>query len=228
MTLTILGNIAYLLMLVAFVTRDILHLRSLLVVAQVLIVVYTWRSGVPVIAGWNVLYVGINVLMVVQILRDRRAVALPRDLAPLYARHFAALSPAEFLRWWRSGRRDTLENARLACAGERPQFLSFVLSGAVRVSRDDGFVLDLPAGFFVGEMSLLTDRPANANVDTIGSADVMRWNTADLAVLRERQPALWTKIQSAIGLDLVAKVRRSEVAESARSGPAPGRWSAGP
>jgi hypothetical protein len=219
MTLTILGNIAYLLMLVAFVTRDILHLRSLLVVAQALIVVYTWQSGVSVIAGWNVLYVAINLLMVGQILRDRRAVTLPRELAPLYARHFAALSPVEFLRWWRSGRRATLENARLASAGERPEFLSFVLSGNVRVSRDDDFVLDLPAGCFIGEMSLLTDRPANANVDTVGTADVMRWNTADLAVLRERQPALWTKIQSAIGLDLVAKVRRGEVTEPARSGP---------
>ena len=74
MWLTLLGNFAYALMLVAFVTRDVLYLRSLLAFAQALIVVYTWRNGVPVISGWNVLYVLINVFMVVQILRERRQI----------------------------------------------------------------------------------------------------------------------------------------------------------
>lgn len=84
--LTCLANTAYFLMLCAFVTRDILYLRGLLVMAQALVVFYTWRTGVPVIAAWNIVFVGINSVMAVQILRERRAVVLPAELTDLYAR----------------------------------------------------------------------------------------------------------------------------------------------
>lgn len=213
--LTILANVAYLLMLFAFITRDILHLRSLLVIAQTVVVIYTWRNGVPVISAWNALYVCINAFMVVQILRERRSVVLPADLVPLYERHFAALSPPEFLRWWHSGTRETMESVRLVRAGERPGALYFVLSGRVQVIREGATVLELPHGYFVAEMSLLTDRPANADVDIVGVAEVMRWDTEGLARVRQRNPALWGKIQAVIGLDLVEKVRRGEVAAPA-------------
>lgn len=206
-----LANVAYVLMLIAFITRDILHLRSLLVVAQAVVVVYTWSNGVHIISAWNGLFAVINAYMVVQILRERRAVTLPADLQPLYARHFSALSPPEFLRWWRQGRRESLPGGeRLARAGEHPDWLYFLLGGHVRVSRNSANIFELPAGYFVAEMSLLTGEPANADVDAIDSVDVMRWQTQDLRDLRQRNPSLWAKIQSVIGHDLVEKIQRGE------------------
>lgn len=213
--LIVLANVAYGLMLCAFVMRDMLRLRTLLLVAQTLVVIYAWQAGVPVISAWNIVYVSINAFMVVQILRERRAVVLPAELVPLYDRHFAALSPPEFLRWWRQGRTETLEGASLARVGVRPDALYFILAGTVRVSRGAQTVAEVPAGFFIAEMSLLTGCPANADVDTVGRVDVIRWATGDLDALRGRNPALWTKIQSVIGLDLVAKVRREELVERA-------------
>jgi CRP-like cAMP-binding protein len=205
------ANLAYFLTLLAFITRDILHLRSLLVCAQIIVVIYTWYSGVHVISAWNLLFVCINAYMVVKILRERRAVTLPAELQPLYARHFSALSPPEFLRWWRQGRKDTLSaGERLACAGEHPDWLYFILGGHVRVSRNHANVFELPAGYFVAEMSLLTGETANADVDAIDSVDVVRWPTKDLRDLRQRNPSLWTKIQSVIGHDLVEKIQRGE------------------
>lgn len=211
MWLPLLGNVAYALMLVAFVTRDVLHLRSLLACAQAMIVFYTWWNGVPIISAWNVLYVLINVFMVVQILRERREVVLPAELRALHERHFAALTPAEFLRWWGQGRREQLERGTLARAGERPEALTFLVRGSARVHRDGQTVADLPAGFFVGEMSLLTGRPATADVDIDGPSDIVRWPRPELDAIRQRNPVLWTKIQSVIGLDLVIKVRREEL-----------------
>jgi CRP-like cAMP-binding protein len=210
MWLTVLANFAYVLMLIAFVTRDVLYLRSLLAFAQTVVVFYTWHNGVPIISAWNALYMAINVYMVVQILRERRAVVLPAELQVLHERHFAALTPAEFQRWWRQGRRETLDHGALARAGEKPESLTFLLSGAVRVHRDGERIAELPAGFFVGEMSLLTDRPATADVDVAVRSEVMRWPRVGLDAIRQRNPALWTKIQSVIGLDLVAKIRRGE------------------
>jgi CRP-like cAMP-binding protein len=208
--LPLLGNLAYGLMAFAFVTRDVLRLRALLVAAQMLVIVYTLLAGVPVIAAWNVLYVSVNAWMAIQLLQERRAVTLPADLHRLYDRHFSALSPGEFLRWWALGEPTALDAAVLARRGERPEWLYFLLDGRVRVSRGGETVTELPAGYFVGEMSLITDRPANADVDAAGMVVAQRWRRTALAAIRDRDPKLWTRIQSVIGHDLVEKIHRGE------------------
>ena len=43
----------------------------------------------------------------------------------------------------------------------------------------------------------------------LGEVDAMRWETEDLAALRQKDPAMWARIQSAIGQDLVLKIGRS-------------------
>jgi CRP-like cAMP-binding protein len=205
-----LANIAYLLMLCAFITRDVLHLRSLLVIAQSVVVYYSWRSGVPLISVWNGVFAVINLYMVGQILRERRAVVLPADLQALFDRHFSALSPPEFLRLWRLGRRETLAQQTLVAAGARPEWLYFILSGTVHVRRPGGTTMNLPAGHFVGEMSLLTGAAANADADVTGPVEVVRWLTSDLRDIRRSNPGVWTRIQSVIGRDLVEKIQRTE------------------
>jgi CRP-like cAMP-binding protein len=208
--LPLLGNLAYGLMACAFVMRDALRLRTLLVVSQLLVIAYTLMAGVPVIAAWNVLYISVNAYMAMQLLNERRAVTLPAHLRALYDRHFSALSPGEFLRWWALGERVSLGDAPLTRDGERPEWLYFLLDGRVRVSRGGETITELPAGYFVGEMSLVTDRPANADVHTSGPVAVQRWPREGLAAIRERDPKLWTRIQSVIGHDLVEKIHRGE------------------
>lgn len=208
--LPLLGHLAYGLMALAFVTRDVLRLRALLVAAQLLVIVYTLLAGVPVIAAWNVLYVSVNAYMAVQLLHERREVALPEQLRGLYDRHFSALSPGEFLRWWARGEDATLDGAMLAREGERPEWLYFLLEGRARVSRGGETVTELPAGYFVAEMSLLTGRPANADVTAQGGVVVHRWPRQTLEEIPDRDPRLWTRIQSVIGLDLVEKIHLSE------------------
>jgi CRP-like cAMP-binding protein len=205
--LLIIANIAYVTMLLAYVTRDILRLRAMLAVAQIIVVIYTWHNGVLLTAGWNAVFAGINAVMVVLIIRERRAVEVPAELVPLYQRHFAALSPQEFLRWWNAGERETLANEPLTRAGTRPDWLYFLLKGSVRVSRGSDTVVDLPAGHFVAEMSVLTGAPANADVDASTSVEVIRWPRALLDDIHRETPAAWVRIQSVLGLDLIQKIR---------------------
>jgi CRP-like cAMP-binding protein len=208
-------HVGYVLTLCALLARDVLWLRVLLAAAQTLVASYAWSIGVLTIAGWNAAFVMINVTWVVLIVRERRAVELPDDLRRLHARHFAALSPGEFLRWWRQGRRQHIRDARLASVGEQPQSLFFLLGGKARVARGPAHVADLAPGCFIAEMSLLTGEPANADVHAVGEVQVMSWPVADLRAVRDRNPALWSKIQSAIGHDLVEKIRRGETVPAA-------------
>lgn len=207
---TLLLNLGYILMLSALVMRDILWLRMTMVLAQSALGFYAWSLGLTNTVAWNAVFIAINVAWTIRILRERRAVALPGDLRLLHQRHFSALRPVEFLRWWRLGHRETLPAGRMTTNGAFPESLYFVLNGVARVSRDGAHVTDLEAGHFVAEMSLITGRPANADVFADGTIEVMRWPVADLKDLREREPAMWSRVQSAIGQDLVAKIQRAE------------------
>ncbi len=204
-------NFGYVLMLSALVMRDVLWLRMTMVVSQSVLGFYAWSLGLTNNVAWNTVFVTINVVWTIRILRERRAITLPEHLKPLYDGHFSALTRAEFLKWWKLGHRETLRDERMTTHGESPRSLYFVLEGMARVTRRGEPVVDLKAGQFVAEMSLITGRPANADVFAAGTIEVMRWDVKDLKALREKEPAMWARIQSAIGQDLVTKIQRAEV-----------------
>lgn len=204
-------HVAYVLMLCAFLARDILWLRGLLACAQVCLSAYATLIYVPSIAGWNLLFLCINLYWVARIVHERRAVDLPDDLKVWHRQCFPSLSAGEFHRFWRTGTRRWLpDGTRLTWNRVHPECLSFVLAGTARVARDGVFVCDLLPGQFVGEMSVITGEPANADVHTAGEAEIIQWRMADVLAMRERQPALWGRFQSVIGRDLVEKIVRGE------------------
>lgn len=202
-------HIGYVLMLGALLARDILWLRTLLVGAQSFIAAYAFTHGVAAIGLWNALFVAINAVWVVRILLERRAVRLPEELVEIYESRFAALTPPEFLRLWGWAQRQSYDSAMLARAGERPDALYFLLEGAVSVRKDGRELARLASGAFVGEMSLLTGGPATADAVALGRVEAQVWPAAQLQALRQRNPVLWTRVQSVLGRDIVEKIQRS-------------------
>jgi hypothetical protein len=197
-------------MLGGFLARDILILRGVLVAGQAVVAIYAAQLGVFPIAGWNTLFAAINSVWVVIILRERRRAQIPREWQPIYRAHFAAMTPMEFLKWWRLGQWDALRDASLTREGASPALLYFILGGTVEVRRANSTITRLTTGSFVGEMSLVTGRPANADVAAVGEVHVQQWTRVDLDALRVRDLVLWTKVQSAIGTDLVEKIQRGD------------------
>lgn len=202
-------HVGYALMLCALLARDILWLRLLLVGAQSLIAAYAIAHGVIAIGAWNALFVLINSIWVVLILRERRAVRLPDELRALYERYFAALTPPEFLRLWGWAREEACDGAVLTRAGERPQALYFLLDGSVSVRSNEQELARLGRGAFVGEMSLLTGGAATADSVALGRVAARVWPVSRLQALRARDPGLWTRVQSVLGRDIVEKIQRS-------------------
>lgn len=205
-------HLGYLLQLFALLARDVLWLRGILVVAQSVLAYYAWTQGLWPYVFWNLLFVAINSYWVVLLLRERRAVKIPEELEDTYEKYFAALSPAEFLRIWQAGVRKSGTDLTLIRQGTRPEALYFLLSGEAVVRQDGRKVAHLMQGSFVGEMSLLTGKPATADAVAAGEVELVRWPAEPLARLRERNPVLWTKVQSVIGHDLVEKVLRASEA----------------
>lgn len=206
-------HLGYTLMLIALLARDILWLRGILVISQSILAWYAGYRGVLPIAYWNLLFVAINSVWVLKILRERRAVALPDVLRLLHEQHFAALSPPEFLRLWSWGERATLRDEKFVDEGSKPAALYFLLSGEVAILHGSSEVTHCGSGNFIGEMSLLTGEAATADVSALGAVEVMRWPVEKLAQVRSRNAGLWTKIQSVLGHNLVEKIRRSAEAQ---------------
>ena len=203
-------HVGYALMLCGFLARDILVLRGVLATAQLVLSAYAFSIAVPSISAWNGVLATINTAWALRILHERRQVLVPPELDEIHRTQFAAMTAGEFLRWWRIGRAESLRGAALTRAGAHPSSLYFILRGVVEVTRGGALVTEVPAGFFVGEMSLVTGRPANADVDAVTDVDVQRWARAAVEELRERDQALWIKVQSAIGADLVRKIQRGD------------------
>jgi CRP-like cAMP-binding protein len=202
-------HIGYFLMLLALLARDVLWLRLLLVAAQVNLSLYSWFRGIDSIAVWNALFVLINAAWAARILRERRAVMLPPELERIRERHFIALDPRDFLRLWRMGERQTLRDSPLTRQGEAAPALYFLLRGRVTVRQQGREVARLGEGDFVAEMSLLTGAVATADAQTLDEVELMRWPAERLHQLRSRDSALWARIQSVLGHDLVAKIQRA-------------------
>jgi hypothetical protein len=203
-------HFGYLLQLFALLARDVLWLRGILVAAQSVLASYAYLRGpefMPYV-WWNVLFVLINLYWVVRLLRERAGVELPEDLVPTYQKHFAALAPPEFLRLWRAGRSGTARDSQIVREGTRPEALYFLLNGEVSVRSHGRELARLGAGSFIAEMSLLTGETTTADVHADGAVEYLAWPAADLARLRQRNPMLWSKVQSVLGHDLVEKIRR--------------------
>ena len=71
-------------------------------------------------------------------------------------------------------------------------------------------VSTLEPGQFAAEMSLITGAPANADVTIVGDAELRVWPVTGVRAIRDGQPALWSRLQSVLGLDLVEKIKKGD------------------
>lgn len=204
-------HLGYALMLCALCARDVLWLRAILVAAQSTLTAYAWFTDRPSMAAWNALFVVINTLWVLRILRERRAVELPPPLRAIHQQSFSAFSPPEFLRFWNLGKTLEATDALLVRLGERPESLLFLVAGQVQVMQADRQLAVLGPGSFIGEMSLVVDALASADVRAASRVELQAWPMDALRRLRTSQPQLWPRLQSAIGQDLVEKIRRQSL-----------------
>ena len=85
-----LGNV---LVLCSFLVRDILWLRALSILAGLSFLVYFGTSTPPVWepVGWNLVFLSLNLVQIVRLLRERRPVQFAPDELALYTTCFRAL-----------------------------------------------------------------------------------------------------------------------------------------
>ena len=203
----ILVNLGYFFMFLALAAKDILLLRSVLILGQLSLVSFGYFSDNLYVSFWNVLFFCINSFQIARLLRERTKIELPAELAGLYEQVFSSMSRREFLMFWNMGRTERREGDQMIREGEHQRELVLVLSGMFNVVKGGEVIAKLTRGSFIAEMSFLTGDPASADVFANGAVEYIVWNQEKLRNLNQINPQLFIKIQNVLAKDLADKIK---------------------
>lgn len=195
--------------LVSYAVKDIFWLRLAAAVASVLTTVTLAIAGAPLeTMAWQAVFFTINMARFVQVVRERRPVALSADARRLAASVFRGLRGRELMRLLAVG------EARVLAAGDRVvergaklEHLTVVIDGTARVELADKRTVELAHGAFIGELSYLTGKPPAADVVAASALRVVRWPTTALKEFLATSDESRTAVQLVLGADLAAKLR---------------------
>ena len=200
-------SVAYAITLAAYLVRDMLPLRALLALAALAMLAFGWQAEMVSMMVWNALFVVVNLVQLVLVIRERRPLEFDcPEARQAWETVFWSMSPREFLRLWHKGERLRLEEGSLLRQGQIPAHLVLLLGGELEVRRDGRHLTRIAPWQLVGEMSLITGEPASADVVVREPVELIQWRRRDLDRLSRRHPEMMRKLDGVIGQDLVRKL----------------------
>jgi hypothetical protein len=212
MNATAVIHIANVLYLLSYSVKDMLWLRCLTVVAALCLLPYYYVQPVPLTAAiaWNLIFIGINLIQIVILLRERRPVTLTEDQQRLYELAFRSVTPREFLKLldlacWE----EAAVGQIIVRKGQDIDRMMVIHSGSASIRCEERTVAELRPGHFVGEMSFITGEQTCADVVASETLRYVSWSKDSLRCLLEDRPQLKVALQYAIGVDLVSKLKVS-------------------
>ena len=209
LSLDILVHIGAFLFLLAYLVRDQILLRGLIILGTVFYIVYYFFMETPLWSAllWNSSFVVINLIMIGVIYSDRASFVMSERERKLY-QVFNTLSPGEFKKllkiadWF-----DGSSEEQITTAGEVPARLYFIIDGEALIARDDKKFIVGP-NVFIGELAYLIRKPATATVKLTDKVVGISWKTSSLIKLLASNPQMKIAFDGLLNQDLAAKLAR--------------------
>ena len=202
---------ANILLLLAYSVRDILWLRLFAVGSSLIAMPYFLFQPTPLWAafGWSVLFAGINIFQSCRLILERRPVRLTEEEEEVRRLAFPELPPKKILQILSIGSWRTAEpGERFIEHGKPVEFLSLIVRGKVRVSKDGEVKGDLGTGEIVGSALLLTGASPDVDAVALDAARTVRWEAGTLERFLDANPETRNVFQKHIARDLAGKVGR--------------------
>jgi len=202
-------HVANILLLVAYSVRDILWLRLFAVGASVVSIPYFLQQPATLWAplGWTVVFAGINLLQAWRLFMERRGVKLTAEEEEVRLLVFKDLPPRKVLQilsigsWVRAERGE-----RMIKSGTVPDAVTLIVTGKVRVTKDEQVIGALESGQLVGSALILSG--VQADVEAVVESPVrgMRWQVGTLERYLDANPDTRAAMQRHLARDLAKKV----------------------
>ena len=204
-------HLGALLYFVCFLFRNTILLRSFAIAADLAYVLYYLTASTQPLweaAGWSVLIILTNALMLVRTLRDQSSANFDDTELKLY-RCLGCPSPATFRLIARMGKwTRVISETVLTTAGQRPQHLHYIVEGEVEISKDERkFAIMAP--LFIGEVAFLRHTPASATVRVKPGALHISWSCAELSRAQLKYHNLHAELSAMLNVDLADKLARA-------------------
>jgi len=200
---------ANILLLVAYSVRDILWLRLFAVAASLISIPYFVLQPAPlwVPIGWSAVFASINLFQSWRLFIERRPVKLTPEEEHVRRLAFEDLPSRKVLQVLNLGSWTAAKaGERMLEHGKRPETISLIVRGRVRVSTDEGVLGDLVAGNIAGSVLLLSGAPADVDAVAIEPVRALSWEVETLERYLNANPEVRIVLQRHLVRDLGGKL----------------------
>ncbi len=203
-------HLGYIFTFLALSIKDVLWLRIILAIAQILLGIYQFIVGRTDIVIWNGIFTTVNIYHIIKIINSRKPVYIPNEIRDIYNNIFNDFTDKEFMNFWNSGEYESSSNSILIKEGEKQKKLYLILEGLAIVKRNKKILNNLKRGNFIAEMSLITDEPASADIYSNERMNYIVWNQEELKHFKKTNKDLWIKLHNILSKDLINKIKTTK------------------
>ena len=207
MTHYFLQHIGYVFTFLAISIKDVLWLRSVLAIAQILLGIYQWLEGRIDIVLWNCIFTLVNFYHIYRIFDERKPIKVPSQINDIYINIFNNFTTKEFVNFWNLGDYKMIKDSQIVYEGKKQDHLILILSGDASVKIVNKIINKLGRGKFVGEMSLITNEVASADIFALGELQYIMWSQDRLKHFEDSNKDLWIKLHNILSKDLIKKIK---------------------
>ena len=202
-------HIANILLLVAYLVRDMLWLRLFALASALIAMPYFALQPTPLweAISWSALFAAINLFQSWRLFLERRPVKLTPEEEEVRQLVFRDLPPRKVLQVLSIGAWTKSEaGERFLERGTSANAISLILSGKVRVTRDNQVLGDLGGGNIVGSALILTGAPADVDAVAVEPVRTVRWEVGPLERYLAGNPETRVVMQKYLARDLAVKL----------------------
>lgn len=201
------GHVAYVLLIVSMMMRNMRWLRIFAIGAGSISAVYYWAQGDYVSVFWESLFTLVNICQLVIIAIENWRGKFSKDEQYFIQTCLPDLERAQARRFVQLGAwTQVSEGAVLITEDTCPQRLKFVVGGEANISRDGKHLGKIGRGDFLGEMSYLTGKVASASVTADTSMSYLAFERKLLKEHLTKNPEVRFALESSFNRNLVGKL----------------------
>lgn len=206
------GQLSYLLTLCSYAIRNVNWLRGVAIAASIVAIYYSATASsdplwIPIL--WNLAFITLNTIQLLLTKWRARAVSLDPIENFLSKTVLSNFPPAEVKSFASiSGEAEAPAGQQIIRAGSELQHLFCITQGKVDILVNGQKTAELSAGYFLGEMSLLTRSPARADVLASENLKLLVWPHDAIEKWVDSDASRLTLLQTAMGTQVVDQLLR--------------------
>lgn len=196
----------------SFMMLNVLYLRSLIILGSAFyitgaLIAGLQNAGMKSTIIFSILYASINLVQIVIIFLNKSPVFIPDEVKEVFFKVFYTMTPRQFLKLYKlSTIKSIKKNECLTIQNKPVENLMVILEGSVNVLKENKVITKIGPGFFIGEMSFLSNEMATATVIADSQVKYMEWNRKILLRLEHKDPTLAKDLKHIVALNLIKKL----------------------